>query len=107
MERQAKFLNCDRLHGILTNAIKERSKRKKYTIQSRASSILSQWNEFTLMRLEYAKLYPALKPDDIFNTSYNQILNELTMSAELSMIDENINAIIKEETEQKNRRNGK
>ena len=71
---------------------------------SNSDSILSQYNEFTLLRVEFSRLYPSLKPDEIFDKPYNWILNEITMNSELNMIQENMQEIIRAESEAKNKR---
>jgi len=101
LNKQSKQLNCDRLKHVLTHAANKRKERQMIGLLSSADLILSKWNEFTLLRIEFSKLYPSLKPDEIFDSDYNWVLNELTLQAEQRMLEDNINEIFLQTTKNK------
>lgn len=43
-----------------------------------------------ILRQEFAKIYPALKPDDIFIENYLMIINELQIVRETELLKQNI-----------------
>ena len=57
-----------------------------------------------MLRHEFSELYPSMKPDEIYNSNYWWILNELTLKAEKSMIAENVAEIMKEQSESKSKK---